>query len=221
MNKKLLVSVFFCFFTFSLGTVATEEKGKGKIIEHLVWAETQRDTYIFYKTIPDPQDDLIFEIQSDPFMTFHVPPSPKSEGLLIGCFAHAMVKKSDSDRRNTDIGVFYRCISDVIPEDIEVLGVNINVHFRETNFSLDYDIAPVRYIRIQKLYMRRNSMDWWYVGYKGRRWQRVPDDIALIILNNLIDNGFDVEAWIEGTIQGLRYIRYGIVRFDVSRIMKK
>ena len=84
MNKKLLVSLFICFFVFSLGMIA-KEKAKAKTIEHLAWAQTggkPENMYFLYPAHPYTTRE---EFNSGPLLTLNVPASPESKALFFKC----------------------------------------------------------------------------------------------------------------------------------------
>lgn len=76
-----------------------------------------------------------------------------------------------------------------------------------------------RSMRYAKITMRRNSID---CGLLCMRIQvnKVPNDVALDILNSLINNGFDVEGFVSGYLKGLKLIFLYSVLFEVTRLSK-
>lgn len=220
MNKKLLVSVLLCFFVLVLGMLAQEKKEeKGKIIEHLVWADTGHQV-AWELEITNPAVRTPFF--QDSILTFHVPASPKSDILFIEGWSQAQVKWSDYEIRNTFVIVWFEFISDVIPDGIWIGSGITNPTVYETNNAHDYDLQYMtrRLRRYNKVIMRRNSIDSWTVKYE-ETWEDVPEEDAVRIINNLIDNGFDVKVDIDGHTQGADYVSFWNIVFEVTRLSKK
>ncbi len=213
MNKKLLISVLLFFFVCSLVMLADE---KAQTIEHLVWADTLWEQ-CFYKE-PSNHEELESFV-SDPFLTFHVPASPKSDALFFEFWAQALYKWSGFETRRAKLELNFRIISGDIPDNIEVKIGSTVINVGETNVCGNYDIQGRRSRRYTKLPMRRNSVDWWIVYYKNSGVY-VPENITHEILNNLMDNGFDVEVYTVGEIQGVSRINLIPVEFHVTRLSK-
>ncbi len=216
MNKKLLVLVLLCFFVFLVGIFAGEKEDKGKIIEHLVWETTPPFEVGYDLWIDEGDDEIVTPFESDPFLTFHVPTSPKSEALFFDIETQVNFTWSGFYKRMARIRCYYRFISDVISNDIEVWNSPSIFWTLETNNSLEP--ATGRDRRVTKDRIRRNSVDHWLVYKSG---ERVPDDVAIHIINSLIDSGFDVEFWVAGEVQGMRYFNIYPVIFEVTRLSNK
>ena len=200
---------------FSLAVNGKTEKKRPQTIEHLLWADTPGKQVAFYRPVADVTVETSFT--SDPIIAFHVPPSPKSEALFIETWAQSMLNWSDYEMRKAVGYVWYRLSSDSIPENIEVLSANVNMEIHETNASHNFDLGKRRFIRYNKEIMRRDNQGWWIVRDKDTG-EEILGDQAIFILNTLMDNGFDAEAWIEVTVQGAVYVMYAYVWFQVSRV---
>jgi len=89
----------------------------------------------------------------------------------------------------------------------------------ETNNSYNFDLKIRREGRRNiKCSMRRDKRDFWFASKNG---QWVPDEEVILILNDLIDSGFDVEVWLSGVVQGIKYVFFMPILFDVNRLIKK
>jgi len=220
MNKKLLVSVLLCFFVFSLGMIA-DEKPKAKTIEHLVWAHTGAGNFFHY-TIFDNCDLAHFE--TSPFLTFHVPLSPKAEALLFEFQGMSMILWwTGCTPQNYGTVLKTRLFSEVIPDDIQV---HIQFTFdpsSPSNFTGDnWQRMPKRYV---KVILRRDGLlgefpDYWEVRYVNSG-DFVSPDKAQGILNDLMDNGFYAEVWASGHTAGIREFFLGFYHVEVTRLVKK
>jgi len=70
-----------------------------------------------------------------------------------------------------------------------------------------------------KIPLRRDNEDYWIVKDKVSG-EQLPGDEAIFILNSLIDNGFKVEFYYKGKIQGIETIRLGPFIIEITRITK-
>lgn len=209
MNKKLLVSVIFLFFTLSVGIVA---KDNPKIVKQLAFAQTQPYSwgweyyprnYMTYEELPDEN-----------ILIFHVPASPDSKAIFFETWSSADVKWTTWRTRSVHLGISLRIISPYIPNEIELelgMGCAFSVEKNEQGY-IDYGYQ--RFPRSLKMIMSRDSIGWWRMYYRDT-CQFVPAVIAIPILNDLINKGFDVEVntgmkgeiFTKGNIQGAEYIR--------------
>ncbi len=220
MNKKLLVSVLFFLFIFSSVTLV---KGAQKI-EHLVWAWGGRSgcAYEFYPNDYTEEEDF----KSDPFMTFHVPASKNYYALFFQTWATAQVSwKQNSpgpvQDRKVRAFVYLRIISPLISNDIEVLGGGSVIATAEARADGIYDSKGLRETCYRKFILRRDNVDFWYVWDTVSEQYIYDDGIIIPILNSLIDNGFDVEVYTEGSIQGAsRFVLFPWVTIEVTRLWK-
>ncbi len=153
MNKKLLVSVFLCFFVFSSVVLAQE---KAKAIEHIVWAEAPY-WELSYTFFPD-NFTLVERFESDPFLIFHVPASKKGETLFFDIFTQAILEFTNHHERVARASVLLRIISDIIPEDFEFINSATVIVIEETNNAGNYDTTGRRSERTIKLIMRSDNV---------------------------------------------------------------
>jgi len=194
MNKRLLMSVFLCILFCSLGILAEE---KASVIEHVFW---DMEVWFNYTYLDDPGFQ---EYESEPLFTFYVPPSSKSEAIFFdfGCQSHIWWYGKHKSRvywSTLKIEIF----SEVIPDNMLVyttLGMESVTH--ET---LPMNGRPNK--ATYKLVMRKDdfliaSYPTWYVKYESG--ENVPNEIANNILNDLIDNGFDVVVSVFGRTEGV------------------
>jgi len=192
-----------------------EKEEKGKVIEHLVWAHSSLEDVPGFKP-SDPTQLEKFNIE--PFLTFQVPASPKSEVLFIEFWAQVLYKWSDFETRRATLSCYLRIISDVIPNNIEVLVPKSVIDVGEKNFAGNYDLQYRRSRRNAKHRISRNGDIWGsWVLYKDSG-EHVPTEIAQDIFNRLIDNGFNVEVYSDGRIQGCSVIWLIGVLIEVTRL---
>lgn len=215
MNKKLFISVFLCFFVFSSGMVSGEKDTKGKIIEHLVWVESNRNeaAYRFYPT----DDTQLEDFRSGPVLIYHVPASPKSEALFFDILAQTNIRWSGHWERTANVRCESRLISDIIPDNITVCSTPTVFWMGESNNSQSIGWNWER--RTAKIRMRRNSVDWWQVYDESG--EEIPAEDAIPIINGLIDNGFDVEVELSGSVKGIELIFILPVWIEVNRLVKE
>lgn len=212
MNKKLLVSLFLCFFIFSIMIMA-EEKGKAKIIEFIGWADTCWH-FMYFKTFENPPIKTYFELE--PFLSLNVPASPKSEAIFFDLWTQLVMWWSGYETRDVTLRILFKIVSDIIPDNIEVLNM-YGLAVNETNNTNNTGRQSIR--KYAKFVMRRDYLDWWKIKYKDTGGY-VPDELALSILGKLIDGGFDIEIWAEGDAQGANKIRLAPVTMEVTRLSR-
>ncbi len=212
MNKKILVSVFLCLFLSSFTMLAEE---KLQVIEHVFWDEEVLFNYTYLET-PDYR-----EYESDTLFAFQVPPSPKSKAIFFdfGCQSHIFWYGGYTPRLY-DSRLKINIISDVIPDNI--IFYNTCGMESVTHELLPMDGRPNK--TTYKMAMRRDdfllaSYPSWNVEYVSG--ENVPNEIANNILNDLIDNGFDVEVLVIGKTEGVE--EYVIISawMHVTRALKK
>ncbi len=196
MNKKLLVSIFLCFFVFSICIIAQDHPSS---IKHLVFAQTppKAPGWVYY-----PNDDEVTEqLPEETFLTFHVPSSPSSNKLFIETWSSTLVGWTTWNTRYISLAAKFRVSSDVIPRGIEVWVAIGLVRSSERNAMNYADRGSNYYYRSAKWIMSRNSIGGWNFGYTDSE-QPVPEELALSILNDLINKGFDLEVSTIGLVQG-------------------
>jgi len=208
INKELSFLVLICSFVFFMGQKASEEKGKAIAI-----ADTG------FRNIYDVEiKDVTLETSfaSDPILKFHVPPSPKSFTILFKCWNTLVYAWSDYERRHIEYKICLRTISDVIPYSMDVrTAVHIPSEYVMENFS-NSKTKSKRLEHFTEIFMKRDGSTSWSVNYKSG--ERVQDWKAVRIFTELIDQGFDVEVWVEGMIQGMEVASCRNVVIEVSRL---
>jgi len=191
---------------------------KPQAIEHLAWGNAgsySQGAYVV--TISDP--NLRTDFVSPTLISFSVPKSKGSPALFFEIYAHfwyRLAKTSTWDGRG---GIFLGILSNDIPADIEVTNAIGVLELHMTNNSLDEGFERSRAPRTCKMILRRDSLDFWMIKYKGTDTD-VPQDDALAIINKLIDNGFDVQVWTEGYVQGFRSVMLNPLNIEVTRLSK-
>ncbi|UCE21535.1 MAG: hypothetical protein JSV46_04775 [Candidatus Aminicenantes bacterium] len=223
MSKKLLVSVFLCFFVFSLGMIALEkEEEKSTIIELLFWYSAGRGEY--YNKIEFEDPSRIPLLESEPILTFHVPPSPKSDALFFELGSVSMATWWDGySPLEYNSGLDLWMSSEVIPDDISVYGGGAWLEGMEIINHPKPVGRPGK--NTWKSILRRDGMlreypDNWFVVYKSTG-EPVPKEIANSILNDMMDNGFDVEVTQKLMVEGVKQSWLLHFYIDVTRATKK
>jgi hypothetical protein len=219
MNKKLLISVLLCFFVFSLGAIAEEKKAtEAPTIELLFWYSMGRGEYptILFDS------PIIQRYESDSISTFHVPASPKSEAIFFEFGCQAIVYWWDGYiRQQFWSSPYMRMLSEVIPDDISVqYGTGLL-----KNHDLTHDYSSHRTDKHSyKIILRRDGMLREFPELVDVRYvstgERVPDEIANSILNDLMDNGFDIEVFMKGEVEGVTKIWLIMFYIEVTRLSK-
>jgi hypothetical protein len=216
MKKRLLVSVFLSFFVCSSLMLAQGKKAKE--LEHLAWIESSRGEPVLDLS---PSDDTKMQLfESDVFFNFHVIASPKSNAIFFEFWVPSMVQWTNYIKRVALAYIDFRIINpDVIPEGIEVLGVKAIVQEGESNPYGVYGTDSARSNIGWKLAMLRDNRIDWSITNKMTK-EEVTDDEAQNILNSLIDNGFDVEVYTHGKLQGVKNLYILGASIHVTRISK-
>lgn len=217
MNKKILVSVSLFLFVLSLGVFATAEKPS--VIEFLV-REHMVDLNLFEFIPLDSTQHESFV--SGALLTLHVPPSPKSEGIFFFLGSQLWYKRTSYNIRRADAIVWFELKSDIIPENIEIYSGQTLLDIYETNNAGDYSLNQERSWRNTRSMMKRNYTEVnllgeMFVRYRGGGGP-VPNEIAIPLLNSLIDNGFDVEISTSGAITGVEWIKCVQITMEVTRL---
>ena len=225
MQKRLLVSVVVVLFILAIGGLAQgivfEEKDKEKILvyEHLNWTQTGYGEVILDTRLETPNP---YSFESGPFMTFNVPPSPKATALFFELWGQSIHYWVTGYSPQTFYAlVTMKLVSNLIPNGINVYMLHGLTGIRgiyHDNFQSD------RNKRNWKVILRRDSMlrqytDWWDIRYDNG--SRVPKEQAQVILNDLIDNGFDVEISLSGDMEGVRRFFFYSFQAEVTRLVKK
>ena len=112
--------------------------------------------------------------ESEPFLTFSVPPSSNRHALFFEMWAYALFAWTDLPVRDIECRVRSRIMSDLIPEEIEVHTWMTVVRIAEQNPAGGYDTALRRAGRTWKLPLRRGQSDFWYVEHKDEPPPTLP-----------------------------------------------
>jgi hypothetical protein len=201
------------------GRTSQQAPAKVMVSEHLNWVQTGYGEYVLNTTLSSP---VYYSFNSDPFLTFKVPPSSKAEALFFEVWGQSIhywwvgySPQQFSGRVNIKL------VSSRIPA-----GVTVYCHYGITGIygiTHESEIAD-RSKRSGKFILRRDSMlrefiDWWDI--LDADGSRAPRDQAQIIVNDLIDNGFDVEISVEGFAEGVKqFLFYGFT-VETTRLVKK
>ena len=217
MNKKLLGAAIICIFMSALGLGAQE---KVYVYEHLAWAQTGLGKYILDTLLDNPAK---FVFESGPFLSFSVPPSPKAQAIFFEFWGQSLHRWwVGYTPQSFSAVVKFKFISDLIPAVIEVYyahGLTEIVGITHSSSASD------RNKRNWKVILRRDSMlreytDGWDIRYTSTG-EKVPNDIAQGILNELIDKGFNVEVSLSGDCQGIKEFTFYAFQVEVTRLVKK
>jgi len=215
MNKKLLISVFLCLFFFTFLKATAQQN-----VELVAYFENGRSEWPWWEQSFDPYVWTPFD--TGPLLIIHVPPSKKSEALVFESYMQGQFTEiANSNETFFNCNFEYNIISDEIPDHIEVL-IRIGLGFHKSPVEGTRNILDDgRKRRACKVLMEHDKTGWWEVRDKNTN-QRLPDDQAIPIINDLIDNGFEVEvSFISiGEIKGITYIWFGASSIFISRINK-
>lgn len=215
MNKKLLISVFLCFFILTLGIFAKKKGEKVKTYEFLLRADVWGGVWELEPI------DLVnpTEVYTETYHLGHVPPSPKTEVMFYDYVGSFRFKWTNLKLRRVKLGVEIRFSSDNIP-DYEVMGGAMYIQKGETNYSLNEPIGIERHDFSDRYPMWRDRLDpGWWVVYKGT-YNRVPEEEAIPIINKFMDNGFDIGYRIWVYVQGVRWVCFQYFGLEVTRLSK-
>jgi hypothetical protein len=189
------------------------------VIEYLAFASTGLS--IPWALRPDPTIQRNFE--SPILLSFDVPPSRKSPAVFLEISGQYQLSWTSNPIRIFMSAVYYKITSPSVP-NIEISqAFTIPPTVSETNYAGDHSYPPnavIRHKGYYKMRLTRDSLDMWWILDKNTG-QRPPDDVALSYINSIIDNGFRVEVWAGGTIQGLSYIAPFAFQVEVTRLSNK
>jgi hypothetical protein len=216
MIKKLTL-LGICILGLLLPTWSQEGPA---IIEYLAWATTG-SSMPWELRPPDPTVQINFA--SPILLSFNVPPSPKSPAIYLELWAQYILNWTSNPFRTCTALIYFRIISPAIPniEFSQAYGVPPNIS--ETNYAGNQTYptnAMPRHKGYCKMALRRGFLEWWWIVDKNTG-ERPADDLALSYINSIIDNGFRVEVWAGGTIQGLSYIAPFAFQVEVTRLSNK
>ena len=94
---------------------------------------------------------------------------------------------------------------------------------RETNFAGNYTYPTDTFIRHKgyvKMQLRRGNLQCWWIK-DINTGQYVSEEVALAAIDKMIDNGFKVEVWAWGTVQGISFVAPLMFQIEATRIGKK
>ena len=218
MRKRLFVLVAVCLFLVSSWGLAQE---KNMVIEHLGWFQTGFGENIIPTSFSAPTSSPI-PFASAAFLTFSVPPSPKSDAIFFEFWGQSLHRWFfESTPQIFSVNVILKIISPLIPADIVVTatyGLANTRNIQHINSSED------RNKRSWKFILRRDGMlrpypDWWFVKYADGT--DVEKTHAQALLNNLLDSGFDAEVSAAGESQNMRSFQLYAVAVEVTRLIRK
>lgn len=222
-KKSLLALVILGFILSSADLVSQTSNGKANVIEHLVFAQSSvrhdLSNYPAYQYSPtDPYSNEQF--LSPTLLTFHVPPSPKSDTLFFELFTRGTVTYANTESRIAGLQVMIRFVSDSIPDNFTIYsGHQVIKRYGDVAVaSGTMGVESGLHTRTTRLIMRNNTTDWWIIT--SDTGEDVPKEIALPLLDKLIKEGFDVEVYATGQVLGVSLIRCDLVLIDVTRLSK-
>lgn len=216
MPRKILILIMSLFFIFSQGILAQRNVKK---IDHLVWKSSSWED-VFEMYIGDPSLETTFE-SDKPILKFHVPGTPSSRALFFETWSGVIYELSGLIHRDAKFYVVIKLVSDSIPDNIEILfPFTLYGLTNETNYSGN-TTELVRRTRDVKCILMKNCDDYyqktsWFITYKDGGF--VPNNIAKLIVRNLINRGFDVEVNVQGKVQGINHFQYIPLSMEVTRI---
>lgn len=218
MKKKLFVLVTVCLLMAASWGLC-QEKEKVQVIEHLGYVNTGQWLYNEFHQVP-----TYSEFNVEPFITLHVDSSPKAEAIFIEFWGQTgytwNATSSTGSAQMLSVSCIIKLISPLIPDNIEV----ITTYGLAGEFSIQHIESPPglqeRVKRSWKFSLDRQSLGWWIVRYIDSHIS-VPTDQAQIILNDLIDNGFDLELSAEGYTDGVKWFLLYAFQVEVTRLVKK
>ncbi len=216
MNKKLLISVLLCFFIFSMGSLAKEE-GKAKTIEFLAREDLwSLDGLLYFEpsNIGERQgfNKVLLELQ--------VPPSPKCDALFIFLDTKYGYAWGPVQSWNALGGIRISLTSPSVPEGILVRTWIAIVGKSETNNTYDTgnDMSPRNFRFMLKRDCISDALGW--LVYYEETGEPVPENEAIHIINDLIDNGFNAEFLGYVWVQGMEWIKLDYITVEVTRLSK-
>lgn len=214
MYKKLLVSAVVCVFLGLHGGLAEE---KGLILEHLNWTQTGFGEAI-YATVLESPDKFAFDTGT--FLTFSVPPSPKAEALIFEFQAQAIffwwIGREQAFQSNARLNLVSSCIPSGIVVYFET-GMGSVKGITHTSTEQERTRRNARFI-LRRDSMLREYPDWWYVRHVDG--SDVEPEEAQVILNGLINNGFNVEVSISGYAKGVSEFMFYAITVETTRLVK-
>ena len=213
MNKKILVLVTLCLWVLPLGMLAVE---KARTIEFVAHERTETSPSFSYKAINPATSE---NFSSGPLLTLHVPPMPGYDTIFFELSARATYQWSGFQQRKSEADVYIQLINpNIIPEGMEVTSAGLGIPW-DTIENNAYNKGTQHYDRIYKSVMNFSSSRSIYVEYKTGGV--VPDELAIPIIKALIDNGYDVEIKVRGTIQGAEVFDLAWACLEITRLSKK
>jgi hypothetical protein len=215
----MLVNKLKCIALFVLAmALVLAAADKPPVIEHLAWGSAgsySQGAYVVAISDPNLRTDFVSPV----LISFSVPKSKGSPALFFEIYAHFWYRLAGTSTWDGQGGIFWEFLSNDIPADIEVTNALGVLELHLTNNSLDEAFERSRVSRTWKMILRRDSLDFSRIRYKGTNTD-VPQDEALAIINKLIDNGFDVQVWTEGYVQGFRSVMLNPLNIEVTRLSK-
>jgi hypothetical protein len=212
MSFKKFFCLFSLIFVLSLGVAA---EVKPPTLEHIFW----KMSGWFNDTTPSVAGNF----ESPLFISFSVPPSPKSECVFFEFGSQSLLQWIPSVTQSFWSGYRFKFMSAAIPAGFTV----------ENTTSLEW-VSDQGFMRQGQFRTNKTSYKWAIVrdGFlenyvfrplqiKDANGSYVPDKIANGILNDLLDSGFEVEITVVGYAQGVQNFILLSGWIDVTRSGKK
>jgi hypothetical protein len=198
MHKRLLLAVFVCLFTFSMGMIAQQKALDLELLASVQGGVFNENTLL----VPDR---INFE-STESLFNFHVKPSPKTETIIFDFGLQSQIVWWPGFPQHYWSGFHLNFISSVIPDN---MSVDIKTSI-DNEQDIHYDEVAVR--THKTTYKQTISKDAFlkpYVFYPllityKSTGDYVPDEIANQILNALISKGFDVKVTVFGIAEGVK-----------------
>ncbi len=219
MMKKLAL-LGLCVVGFLLPSWAQQMGPVGPAaIEYLAFASTGDD--LAWSEWLDPSARTTFE--SPVLLSFNVPSSPKSPAVFLEIWGQYIFFWTPNSIRICRPVVNFRITSPAIPNIEFSQGYGIPPVYDETNYSGNHTYLTDfgdRHKGYVKMPLIRGSLEWWWVLDKNTG-KRPPDNQILAYINQIIDNGFTVELWAGGSVQGANRIHAVAFQAEVTRLVKR
>jgi hypothetical protein len=219
MLKKLSLLAF-CIVGLSSQSWAQQIGPVGPAaIEYLAFASTG-DGLVWGEWL-DPSVRTSFV--SPVLLSFNVPPSPKSPAVFLEIWGQYIFNWSPGSIRICRPVINFKITSPAIPNIEFTQGYGVPPVYDETNYAGDHayltDFGD-RHKGYIKMPLIRGSLVWWWVLDKNTG-KRPPDNEILAYIDQIIDNGFTVELWASGSVQGMNRIQAFAFQAEVTRLSKK
>lgn len=215
MKKEILVSVLICFFVFP-----SSIKAKNNVVEQIYFFQNSfSNPYQYLWVVENPGEKTYFK--KGTFLSVNIPPSKKYETLFFHFWLNARLNEDSAiNHLIAEITIWGKAVSDSIPEGIEVLLGIGNCGIDTPKQGLHPRLYQIPQKRNIKTRLQRDDVGFWWV-IDSASGKRIPDDEAITVLNALLANGFDIEFYFDGYIQGINKIRLGPTTIEITRVSNK